>query len=136
MAQSKKMSLVIPDWLAQKVEDYQFENRLPSTSDAVRKLIEIGIASVDNGVDRAFPEEGYSEYDVKFLQGVTEQLSPDSLEVLKYVVSCLMIADTTLAAVKSMGLDKDFPSDEKDAEKYIDLLELFNRGNQEEGGPE
>lgn len=125
MAQSKKMSLVIPDWLAQKVEDYQFDNRLPSTSDAVRKLIEIGIASVDNGVDRAFPEEGYSEYDVRFLRGLVENMEPESLNILKYVASALSITDMTLGMLKSMDFDKYSNDAEFGAEKYAELMTIL-----------
>lgn len=40
---SNKVLLSIPDSLLKKIEDYQFEQRIPSRSEAIRLLIEKGL---------------------------------------------------------------------------------------------
>jgi len=44
-SEKPKIILVVEDDLLSRIDDYRYENRIPSRSEAVRKLIEEGLKS-------------------------------------------------------------------------------------------
>jgi len=42
------ITMIFPDELLEKVEDYRYENRIPSRTEAIRQLIEMGLEKIGN----------------------------------------------------------------------------------------
>ena len=47
-AKKPKILITLSDKLVESVEDYRFENRIPSRSEAIRRLLEIALKKAEN----------------------------------------------------------------------------------------
>ncbi|MCS3741965.1 hypothetical protein [Rhizobium sp. BK661] len=101
---SKRLQMVITEEELNAIEDWQYENRVPSKSEAIRRLVQIGLRSV-----RALPS-----------------ITKDVAEVLDLAAEAVDVPDEVLAVMEE-GTDNNTISREIANKLYDSVNFTFNR---------